>query len=364
MSRGTLIAVAMSGGIDSSVTALLLKKQGYNVVGLTMELFRSESGLARHPGRCCSPADLRDARLVAGWLNIPHYVIGMDEAFRREIIDPFIKEYLAGRTPSPCILCNSRMKFTRLLNLATQLGASYLATGHYAIIEEQDSEAPLRLLKGLDQGKDQSYFLFDLRQDQLKKLMFPLGRLTKEKVRELADEFSLPVAAKDESQELCFVEQPGYDCFLDNETLNVPGPGNIVDLEERKLGEHSGIHRYTVGQRRGLGIAAGEPIYVVEIRARDNVVVVGPVSALFKDKLMAEDMTWISGVPPQSGTRVTAKIRSRHQGAEASVRIDTPKKGSICITFDTPQKAITPGQAVVLLSGEEVLGGGWIRSAL
>lgn len=354
------VAVAMSGGVDSSVAAAILKRKGLDVVGLTMRLWGSSR--PEKSKRCCGDRDLADARAVAGQLDIPFYVLDFQEEFQREVVRPFALAYLQGRTPSPCILCNREVKFGRLQSLAEQLGATFLATGHYARVDREGEGERVRLLRGIDSGKDQSYFLFNLDQRQLRSLMLPIGDRTKAEVRRLAEEWELPVAAKEESQDLCFVSEGGYRAVIDQVVPGAGGKcGEIVDSGGRVLGTHDGIERFTVGQRRGLGISTEEPMYVISLQPERNRVVVGLRRETRRSGLVAEGVNWISFSRPPDSIEVTAKIRSRHPGAAARVRGGEGDR--VHVEFREPQTGIAPGQAVVFYDGEEVLGGGWIRSS-
>lgn len=347
------IAVAMSGGVDSSVTAALLKQQGHEVIGITMRLFvpcTTGSGSAAH-----------DAAVVAGHLGIPHHVVDFEAEFRELIIDDFIAEYGCGHTPNPCIRCNRFVKFGLLLDKARQLGADILATGHYVRkTADPDGTCHLRVARNLP--KDQSYFLYTLTQERLARLLFPLGDIdSKDEVRRLAREFGLPVAEKSDSQEVCFIPGDDYVAFLEGSGGLTDTRGEIVHLNGKVLGRHEGTHRYTIGQRKGLGIAWSEPLYVVEIDTTGNRVVVGEQQHVFAGGLRAVEMSWI--IPP-AGNEFTGscKIRYRHQ--PVSCRACVLEDGTCEVHFDHPQKAITPGQSLVFYQGDEVLGGGRIISAL
>lgn len=360
------VAIAMSGGVDSSVAALLLKKSGRDLVGFSMKLWEhAPAGRPGDPGpdRCCSPDNLRDAGAVAAHLGVPFHVADFREEFEREIVRPFVADYLAGLTPSPCIRCNSRMKFARLLGLAEQAGAARVATGHYARVRRDPRCGRFVLYEAADRNKDQSYFLFELTQAQLSRTLFPLGALDKEEVRRIARAHDLPVAEKPESQEICFIPDGDYASFVERrraaDGAGAPGAGPVVDAAGNVLGEHQGVHRYTVGQRRGLGIAHREPLYVLELRPEDNTVVVGERARLGSRRCRVIRTNWIAIPALEEPLAVRARIRSRHEAAPALI---TPHgDGGVEVVFDSPQPAITPGQACVFYRDGAVVGGGWIR---
>ena len=355
------ILVAMSGGVDSSVTAALLREQGHEVIGISMQVwdytkFSAPDGEAF--GSCCSLDDIHDARRIAEQLGIPFYVVNFEQEFQERVIDDFVDAYFRGRTPNPCVRCNQLVKFDLLLKKARELGADYLATGHYARVVPGD-DGIFRLCKGLDPRKDQSYFLFTLTQEQLAMTLFPLGGLTKTEVRELATRYGLRVAQKKESQEICFIPDDNYVRFLEEERGTGRLAGTIVDTDGTVLGRHNGTYRYTVGQRRGLGIAHSEPLYVVRIDAGRHEVVVGTERELYSAGLLANDVNWIvpaPGVPLEA----SCKIRYRHQPVPC--RIEPLPEGRVRVRFQTPEKAVTPGQAVVFYDGDCTLGGGWIEA--
>jgi len=363
------IVVAMSGGVDSSVAAALLAEQGHDVIGVSMQLYPSTSsgqvpaGSGHAPsaasqgfGTCCTIDDLNDARRVATALGIPHYILNFERQFDEQVMSNFVSEYVKGRTPIPCAHCNSDVKFASLLTRARGFEAEVLATGHYARVEAGGGR--YRLRRGRDPGKDQSYFLFSLTQAQLARAAFPVGHLDKPTVRAHAQRLGLAVAEKPDSQEICFVPDGDYAAFVERRAGEAARPGAIVDDAGATLGAHGGVHRFTVGQRKGLGLSAGVPLYVVGIDATRGEVTVGPRSALERLSLTASGVNWISGVAPANWQPVTAQIRHRHRPAPARVRASD--EGRAELEFDTPQTAITPGQAVVWYDGDEVLGGGWI----
>jgi len=353
------VVVAMSGGVDSSVAAVLLAEAGYEAIGATMQIWPAGLPGSQAENGCCSLAAVEDARRVAAALGIPYYVLSLQESFTTEVIKPFARAYLRGVTPNPCLACNSRVKFGALLDKARALGATRLATGHYARSGFDPIRGRYLLRRGVDQGKDQSYALYGLSQEQLAASLFPLGGLRKEEVRALARRRKLPVAEKEESQEICFIPDHDYAGFLCAYHGRPLSPGTIVDRAGRVLGAHQGVARYTVGQRRGLGIAAPEPLYVVEIRPDSNEVIVGPEDDLYTAELAAEDVNWIALAPPlPESIEVEAKIRYSATPAAAVVH---PREGNrAAVHFARPQRAVAPGQAVVFYQGDEVVGGGTI----
>jgi len=362
------IVVAMSGGVDSSVAAALLAEQGHDVIGLSMQLYDQSEGQASF-GSCCSIDDLHDARRVAAAINIPHYIVNFERQFDEQVVSNFVQEYAAGRTPLPCAHCNSDLKFATLAERARGFGADAVATGHYARVEHDAASGRYLLKRGVDPAKDQSYFLFSLTQDQLARALFPVGDRPKDDVRDYARRHRLPVANKPDSQEICFIPDNDYRSFVDarlrdarvkpSRSLEHGGGGVLVDETGRVLGTHQGIHRFTVGQRKGLGLAApgGAPMYVLALRRADQQVVVGPKSSLERTTLTASGVNWIAG-EPSAPLRVHAQIRHRHVASPATAR--TLGDARADIVFDTPQIAVTPGQAVVFYDGDTVVGGGWI----
>jgi tRNA-specific 2-thiouridylase len=368
MPDSTPIAVAMSGGVDSSTVAALLARQGHAVVGLTMQLWNQrrlpELSGEGATGRCCSLDDVYDARRVAEQIGIPYYVVNFEQQFEEQVVKPFVAEYLAGRTPIPCTLCNNYIKFDRFLDMADSVGARQIATGHYARIRYDEASGRYQMLRGRDESKDQTYFLFGLTQTQLARTLFPLGELTKPEVRELAGSLGLAVAVKPDSQEICFVPNGDYAAFMNaylKETGVEPGRirGEIVSTDGRRLGEHEGVHRYTVGQRKGLGIAAPEPLYVIATDPQTQRVVVGNNDDLLRQSFFAKDVNWISIATPTHPIRARVKIRNKHTGADAVVQAHGLHR--VEVTFDDPQRAVTPGQGAVFYQDDLVLGGGWIE---
>jgi tRNA-specific 2-thiouridylase len=356
------VIVAMSGGVDSSVAASLLKEEGYQVIGITMQVWPANkpSDESRFGG-CCGISAVEDARRVAYRLGIPHYVMNFRDIFARKVITDFCQEYRLGRTPNPCIRCNQYIKFDALREKARGLGADFVATGHYARIESEKITGRYLLKKGVDQHKDQSYFLYPMTQEQLSHTLMPLGKFTKEKVREIASELSLPVADKPESQEICFIPDDDYAGFLKDYIPEAARPGLILAENGSILGKHRGILAYTIGQRKGLGISAGEPRYVTDIDPARNVVVVGSREDALGTELIASELNWITMTGPAEPITAKARIRYRHREAEATVvPLDEDK---VYVKFIEPQLAITPGQAVVFYDEDTVIGGGTIESA-
>jgi tRNA-uridine 2-sulfurtransferase len=367
-----LIAVAMSGGVDSSTVAAVLQQQGRPIIGLTMQLWNQrrlpelqgalpDQGPAQH--RCCSLDDVYDAKRVAQHLNFPHYVVNFESQFEDRVVRPFVKDYLSGRTPIACTNCNTDVKFEPLLRMARQIGADRLATGHYARIRREDATGRFQLRRALDPTKDQSYFLWGLSQEQLSRSEFPLGELSKDEVREIARRATLPVAEKPDSMELCFVPNGNYVQFIhayatENKIPLSSGDGDIVTESGEVLGRHNGVHNFTIGQRKGLGFAAGKPLYVLAIEPHNNRVVVGDDDSLRTAAFEVQNVNWISIPEPSQPIRATVRIRHKHEPAPATVESLPDSRARI--TFDSPQRAVTAGQAAVLYSNDVVLAGSWI----
>src|ERR1700733_467783 len=365
------IAVAMSGGVDSSTVAAMLRAGGHEIVGLTMQLWnqRRLAGKEGMPesvtGRCCSLDDVYDARRVAETIGIPYYVVNHEERFEREVVRPFVEEYLAGRTPIPCSLCNNHLKFDQLLIVARQIGAERIATGHYAQVSFDEAGGRWLLKRPVDRSKDQTYFLFGLTQEQLSRTMFPLGGMNKPEVRELARTYNLVIAEKPDSQEICFVPGGDYKKFLDaylaeqGSEARLDVGGEMVTTDGSVIGEHTGVHNFTVGQRKGLGVATGSPLYVIQINNDPRQVVVGRDEELYTRTLRARRVNLISTSEIKEPMRVGVKIRHKH--APATGVLESTGPDEVLVTFDEAQRAVHPGQAAVFYDGDIVVGGGWIE---
>lgn len=370
------IAVAMSGGVDSSAAAALLKEQGHELVGFTMQLWNQRRGISVDengdplPSRCCSLDDVYDARRVADSLGIPFYVLNLEKDFDRDVVEPFVQSYLSGETPIPCVACNSRLKFASLDRMAVSLGCDKVATGHFARVEYDEAADRYRLFRGKNHWKDQSYFLWELDQKQLSRAYFPLGEMLKSEVRDIARDANLYTAEKTESQEICFVPDGKYSEFIDryleheDRSAEMPLAGDIVNAAGETIGEHTGIHRYTVGQRRGLGIAHEKPLYVLQIERAKNQIIVGEAEELDTMEFTAKGVNWVAFDEPAEPVRALVKVRYRHEPEIATIH--SLPNGRARVVFDAPQRAITPGQATIFYdtaTAEEVVGGGWIEKS-
>jgi tRNA-specific 2-thiouridylase len=353
------VAVAMSGGVDSSVAAAILKKEGHQIIGVTMQVWPPDEAHANDYASSCSPSVTEDARKITRQLGIPHHVIDLRDIFRRKVITDFCRDYRLGKTPNPCITCNRDIKFGALLEKAWELGVDYIATGHYAIIETASGSGRYLLKRGLDRRKEQSYWLYALIQEQLRHTILPLGKLTKRRVREIASELQLPVSAQAESQEICFIPDNNYPRFLRERVPEAARPGPILDRQGTMLGEHRGILFYTVGQHKKLGIAASEPLYVTGIDPEKNAIIVGSRQELYSSEFTATSLNWIAIDKLRQSITVNARIRHSHREARATV---TPTaEDRVHVRFEQPQLAITPGQSVVFYQGDTVVGGGVIE---
>ena len=358
MKNKKTVVVGMSGGVDSSVAAYLLKQQGYDVIGVTMQIWQEEDAcIVEEQGGCCGLSAVEDARRVAGQIGIPYYVMNFRREFQKNVIDYFVREYRQGRTPNPCIACNRYVKWESLLQKSLAIGADFIATGHYAKIVQLEN-GRYTLIRSDAKGKDQTYALYNLTQNQLAHTLFPVGEFEKPRIREIAEEAGLQVAHKPDSQEICFVPDNDYAGFIERETGKVERPGNFVTASGEILGEHKGIGHYTIGQRKGLGIAFGEPMFVIEIRPETNEVVLGKGDEVFTDYLSADMVNYMAVDHFEKGQEVTARIRYNHEGAQAV--IDDVGENQFSLRFKEPVRAVTPGQAVVLYDGDYVLGGGTI----
>lgn len=359
------VLVAMSGGVDSSVAAALLLEQGHDVVGVTLRLWGSANNdpfSKRRFGGCCSINETEDARRVAEILGIPHFVMNVEEEFTRQVVQNFVDEYLSGRTPNPCVRCNQFIKFDALLDRADALGSHWIATGHYARITKDDASGRYRLLKAADAQKDQSYVLFPLTQKHLSRTLFPLGGLSKENTRKIAERYGFPNARKPDSQEICFVEDNDYARFLMDQRPEVARPGDILDESGNTVGQHRGVAFYTIGQRKGLGLSSPIPLYVTDMDPDRAQIRVGSAQGLLSNGAEAREINWSSGMIPEPGRAVTVRIR--YNAPPVGATVQSASREAVSVSFHDPQKAVTPGQYLVLYDGEEVLGGGAITRRL
>jgi len=362
--KDATICVAMSGGVDSSVAALILKEMGYNLIGITIKTYNYEEIGIQNEHSCCSLEGINDARMVATKLGFPHYVVDLTKEFKNEVINYFIRDYLEGRTPNPCVMCNRKIKWEALIKKATSLGADFIATGHYARLNFDEKKGRYILMRGVDKSKDQSYALWGLTQESLSRTIFPLGELTKQEVREIAKKYNLKIANKPESFEICFVPDNDYVGFL---LKNVNGlaekvSGGDIVMDGKVVGKHKGYPFYTIGQRKGLGLALGYPVYVIGIHPETNTIEVGTEDKLYHNALVAGNVNLISVEKIEDGMRVVAKVRYLDEGSPAT--IENYRDGKIIVKFDKPKRAITPGQSVVFYDGDIVVGGGIIEEAL
>ncbi|MBU5487811.1 tRNA 2-thiouridine(34) synthase MnmA [Clostridium sp. MSJ-8] len=355
------VVVGMSGGVDSSVAAYLLKEQGYDVIGITMRMAPNDPDEIENEGGCCGLSAVEDARRVCARLDIPFYVLNFKQSFKEKVIDNFIDEYMQGRTPNPCVQCNKYLKFDELLNKARGIGAEYIATGHYAKIE-QNANGRYELIRSDDDKKDQTYMLYNFTQDQLSHTLMPCGSYTKDKIREIAKEIGLAVHNKKDSEEICFVPDNNHGGFIEKNSTRKVKPGNFVDANGNVLGRHKGIVYYTIGQRKGLGLALGRPVFVTKIDAKKNEVVIGSEEEIFQDELIAKDVNFIPFDKLEDKIECTAKVR--YSGKPAEATIYPMEYGKVRVKFKEKQRAITKGQSVVFYDGNRVLGGGIIQAIL